>query len=60
MKSLITLLVLTALSLSAGAVETKSVCKTVKGKEVCKTIKIHKKIEDATAVPEKAPAKKKK
>jgi len=57
MKSLITLLVLTALSFSAGAVETKSVCKTVKGKEVCKTVKIHKKIEDATVVPDKSKKK---
>ena len=38
--------------------ETKKVCKEVKGKQVCKTIKIHKKFE-GTAVPEKAPAKKK-
>jgi hypothetical protein len=53
MKPIITLLVLTTLSFSAVAVETKSVCKTVKNKEVCSTVKVHKKIENATPVPEK-------
>lgn len=48
------------LSLSLGAfavtaeaaVEKKEVCKVVKGKKVCKIIKIHKKIDNATKVPE--------
>lgn len=44
---------MTTLSFSAVAVETKSVCKTVKNKEVCSTVKVHKKIENATPVPEK-------
>jgi len=35
------------------AVETQKVCHDVKGKQVCKMVKIHKKIEDATKIPEK-------
>jgi len=37
----------------AQAVETQKVCHDVKGKQVCKMVKIHKKIEDATKIPEK-------
>jgi len=37
----------------AKAVETQKVCHEVKGKQVCKMVKIHKKIEDATVIPEK-------
>ena len=37
----------------AQAVETQKVCHEVKGKQVCKMVKIHKKIEDATKIPEK-------
>lgn len=55
----------TAIS-SEAAVEKKQVCKVVKGKKVCKLIKVHKKIDNATKVPEpvkkakKKPAAKKK
>lgn len=65
MKKLLAVLLASLLVVSvAHAIETKKVCveqkdaKTGKVKEVCKTIKVHKKFE-GTAVPEKAPAKKK-
>jgi hypothetical protein len=64
MKNLLVILVL-GVSLSAGAAETKEVCKpklTKEGKEVldknkkpvmdCKTIKVHRKL-DGTPVPSK-------
>lgn len=73
MKKLLVLLTLLCFSMGAfsadkvSAVEikppkkTKQVCKVVKGKKQCKTIKIHKKIANATKVPEpvKKPKKKK-
>ena len=58
MKTLLAIVLATVLAMPAMAVETKQVCKEVKGKQVCKTIKVHKKFE-GTKVPEKAPAKKK-
>jgi hypothetical protein len=66
MKTLLALVLTAAFAMPSMAAEeapkTKKACvtqkdaKTGKEKEVCKTVKVHKKHE-ATAVPEKAPAK---
>jgi hypothetical protein len=66
MKTLLALVLTAAFAMPALAADeapkTKKACvtqkdaKTGKEKEVCKTVKVHKK-HDATAVPEKAPAK---
>lgn len=55
MKKLLVLLITSLAFMSldaAAAAQKKEVCKIVKGKKVCKIIKIHKKIDNATKVPE--------
>jgi len=63
MRNIIILIVSAFIMVSAQAVEKKEVCKDVKNKQgkvvkQCKMVKVHKKAEDATAVPKKQAPKK--